>query len=106
MLKKYESLLNLEKTITKELFKNVEHPWEVLPKINEFILKSYFSQLFDKTSIEKSKKLPEIYKKVANKTNSLLINLNDFAETSNIDGLHYDIENHNKIARKIIEILE
>lgn len=38
MLKKYESLLNLDKTITKELFENVEHPWEVLPKINEFIL--------------------------------------------------------------------
>lgn len=38
MLKKYNDLLNLEATISKELFDNVEHPWEVLPKIKEFIL--------------------------------------------------------------------
>lgn len=39
MLKKYNSLLNLDATIAKELFEEVEHPWEVLPMIEMFILR-------------------------------------------------------------------
>lgn len=42
--------------------------------IDENILNSYFSQMFDKTSIKKSKELIEIYQDVANITNSKLIN--------------------------------
>lgn len=38
MLKKYDNLLNINRTICKELFISVAHPWEVLPKINSFIL--------------------------------------------------------------------
>lgn len=38
MLKKYNELLNLEATIAKELFERVEHPWEVLPLIKNYIL--------------------------------------------------------------------
>ena len=38
MLKKYDKLLNLDATIAKDLFNDVDHPWEVLPKIKEFIL--------------------------------------------------------------------
>ena len=33
-----EELYNLEETIAKELFLKVSYPWEILPKINEFIL--------------------------------------------------------------------
>lgn len=36
---KYNKLLDIEKTIAKELFENANHPWEVLDKINEYILK-------------------------------------------------------------------
>ena len=39
MLKNYKELLNLDATIAKELFESVNHPWEVLPLIKEFILK-------------------------------------------------------------------
>ena len=39
MLKKYENLLNLDATIAKELFDEVNYPWEVLPLIKDFILK-------------------------------------------------------------------
>lgn len=39
MLKKYEELLNLNATISKALFDEVEYPWEVLPKIKDYILK-------------------------------------------------------------------
>jgi len=38
MLKKYSNLLNLDATISKELFDGVNYPWEVLPKIKEYIL--------------------------------------------------------------------
>lgn len=74
--------------------------------IDEVILKSYFSNLFNQESIEKSKKLFDIYEKISKKYNCKLINLNQVAQVSNIDGLHYDIENHHKIAQKIIKILE
>ena len=34
---KVENLLNLSETIAKHIFNGVEYPWEVLPKIGEFI---------------------------------------------------------------------
>ena len=37
MLKKYNDLLNLDATIAKDLFERVEHPWEVLPLIKNYI---------------------------------------------------------------------
>ena len=36
---KIQKLLNLEETIAKEIFQGVTYPWEVLPKIGEFIIK-------------------------------------------------------------------
>lgn len=36
---KIENLYNLNETIAKELLENAIYPWEVLPKISEFILK-------------------------------------------------------------------
>ena len=38
MLKKYNELLNLDATLAKDLFERVEHPWEVLPLIKDYIL--------------------------------------------------------------------
>lgn len=35
---KIENLYNLEETIAKKIFEGAIYPWEVLPKINEFIL--------------------------------------------------------------------
>lgn len=70
--------------------------------INESILSSCFSSLFDTSSIEKSKHLPKIYERISSKYNCSLINLNDVAIVSAVDGLHYDIQNHKLIADKII----
>ena len=36
---KVSNLFNLEETIAKDLFEGVEYPWEVLPKISDYILK-------------------------------------------------------------------
>ena len=73
--------------------------------INECITNSYFAQLFDKSSIEKSKNLYEIYEKIANEFKCDLVNLNNITTTSNIDGIHYNIENHEKIADCISKLL-
>ena len=34
-----KDLFNLDETIAKDLFDGVAYPWEVLPKIGEFIVK-------------------------------------------------------------------
>lgn len=36
---KIENLYNLNETIAKDIFEGTTYPWEVLPKINEFIIK-------------------------------------------------------------------
>lgn len=74
--------------------------------IKENILNSFFNTLFDEKSIEKSKKLPEIYQKIAKVFELDLIDLNNIAETSSTDGLHYDVKGHKKIADKLIEFIK
>ncbi len=75
-------------------------------EINNCILKSSFSELFNESSIEKSKQLFKIYKKISDKYKIHLINLNDHLETSKIDGLHYDAENHKKLAQILSDYLK
>ena len=36
---KIKNLYNLEETIAKKIFEEATYPWEILPKINEFIIK-------------------------------------------------------------------
>lgn len=77
--------------------------------IKKSILKSFFAAMFDESSIEKSLKLPQIYKTIAKEENIQYIDLNNVAETSDIDGLHYSSQAHTKIAievaKKIRQIL-
>ena len=35
---KIKNLYNLEETIAKDIFEDLTYPWEVLPKIKEFII--------------------------------------------------------------------
>ncbi len=78
--------------------------------IKDCILQSYFAAMFDESSIEKSKYLPEIYKKAAQETDSYFMDLNDIATVSEYDGLHYEAEEHKKIglavAAKIREVFK
>lgn len=71
-------------------------------KINKNMLNSGFSALFNELSVEKSKNMIEIFKECKSKYNFDLIDLNEYVTTSNIDGLHFDIENH----RKIFEVVK
>ncbi len=59
-----ESLLNLEKTIAKDLFSNKKEPWSVLPQISQFIVEmgkqldpAKFDQLHENIWIAKTAKV-------------------------------------------------
>ena len=76
------------------------------PELTSNVLHSpIFSTLFDKTSIEKSKYLPEIYSKIAKNFKCDFIDLNGIAEPSTIDGLHFEPTEHEKIAKEIFKHL-
>lgn len=102
----YDISLEIFKENLEKLIKLIDSRIKVIllcPNIiDNCILKSYFANLFDESSVKKSKQLPEIYNEVALKNNCILINLNNIAKTSNIDSLHYDIKNHQLIAKEII----
>lgn len=74
----------------------------VAPSIlTEDVLIGNFACLFDRTSIEKSRQLPLLYQKIAEKQNIEFLDLNSVAKTSSLDGLHYAPEQHLKIAQVI-----
>ncbi len=71
-------------------------------KIKKNILNSYFSILFDEDSIKKSEKFGEIYKKISEENNCIFLDLDNYVQACDIDGLHYLEEEHKKIAEIII----
>ena len=73
--------------------------------ITENILNSNFRFMFDQTSIRKSKQITTIYEKIANEYNCKFLDLNKIVIPSEIDGLHYEVEEHKKIAQSIITLL-
>ena len=78
----------------------------VAPSIlTEDVLNGNFACLFDRTSIEKSRQLPLLYQKIAEKQNIEFLDLNSVAKISSLDGLHYAPEQHLKIAQAIFTIL-
>lgn len=78
----------------------------VAPSIlTDDVLNGNFACLFDRTSIEKSRQLPLLYQKIAEKQNIEFLDLNSVAKTSSLDGLHYALEQHLKIAQVIFKIL-
>ncbi len=49
---KIENILNLEQTIAKDIFKNCDYIWEILPKISDFIIQ--LGKTLDKAQFDKS----------------------------------------------------
>ncbi len=75
--------------------------------LTENVLKSpIFSTLFDNGSVEKSKHLAKIYEQIALENNCDFIDLNTIASTSAIDGLHFEPQEHKKIANEIFKHLD
>lgn len=73
--------------------------------LRENILGSYFANMFDGTSIEKSKSVGRIYKKLAKTNNCVYFDVNEFVKPSDVDGLHYDEVSHKIIADKLAAYL-
>ena len=97
-----EKLINISKTINPDIEIIIVSP----NRISDDIFDGYFVCQFDKTSIEKSKYISEKYLELSKKYNCKILDLNKLTEVSKYDGLHYEKEEHEKIAKKIYEILK
>lgn len=75
-------------------------------EIKKEVLTCFFKNMFDETSIKKSQQLAPIYEKVAHQNNCNFIDLNNIAQPSKKDGLHYDEEAHKKIAEALYSALK
>ncbi len=93
-----ENLITLAQSKTGEII--------IIPPVilSDNILKGYFADRFDKTSIDKSTKVGEIYKKLSNIHNCKFFDVNVFVKPSEIDGLHYDEISHKIIAEKLAQL--
>lgn len=74
--------------------------------LTEDVLHGYFSIQFDKTSIEKSYKISNIYKQASEEFNCSFIDLDKVAKVSPIDGLHYEEKEHRLIAQALFLLLD
>lgn len=75
-------------------------------KLAKNVFKSpLFSTLFDEKSIEKSRYLSKIYEQIAEITDCDFVDLNQVATPSDIDGLHFEEEEHKKIANEVFSRL-
>jgi lysophospholipase L1-like esterase len=75
------------------------------PLLSDDVLRGNFSYQFDEISVEKSKILPEIYKKLAERYGCIYVDWNDEIKPSELDGLHYSPQSHEKISKIFTEII-
>lgn len=68
-------------------------PLELTPEA----LDGDFADAYDEECIEIAKKLPQAYKKQAEKDGFLFFDANQYARCCKLDGLHLDAENHRKL---------
>lgn len=73
------------------------------PVLSDNLLDGYFACQFDEKSIENSKKIKPVYKKVAENKNCKLIEIDTFVTPSEADGLHFSAESHKIIGKVIAE---
>ena len=62
--------------------------------------------MFNETSIQKSKEIGQIYKKIAKKLGCYIFDINEFTKPSDTDGLHYNEASHKLISEKLLKFLE
>ena len=74
--------------------------------ITDKVLKSFFIEMFNEESIQKSYMLADIYQEIAIKNNCLFIDLEKIAKVSDKDGLHYDSDAHKAIAEAFYSTLK
>ena len=75
------------------------------PAIGEGICESPFNTSFDITAVERSKQLPLLYSKIAEKYGCIFVNTANYIESSKEDSLHLSKDAHKKLAEVLDDIL-
>lgn len=57
---------------------------------------------FNEKSVEVSKKLGDVYEKIATEENLFFLRASDYANASDIDREHLDSKGHEKLAKAVI----
>lgn len=65
---------------------------------------TFFAEIFD-GAVEKSKKLGSHYKGIAEKNKCLFLDTSEIIETSNVDGIHFDSQEHCKLGKVVAQII-
>lgn len=92
--------------IAKKLCPDVDVVLMLPAVLTDDIYSNYFKEQFDADSISQSKRLPDIFKQVAEDKKVFLFNLNDYVSVSNVDGLHFSAETHKKIAKELSSFIK
>ena len=100
IVNKAESVMNIKQGYVPKIL--VLSP----PEISPDVLKGPFCDSFDEVSIDKSKRLAEYYKKVADKHGCMFLDAKLYIKPSVEDGLHLDPEGHKGLAEAVFNALK
>ena len=100
IIKKTESVMELKQGYVPKIL--VVSP----PEISTDILTGPFSGSFDEAAIDKSKRLAEFYRKVADKHGCGFIDAKQYVKPSKEDGLHLDAQGHKGLAEIIAKTVQ
>ena len=73
--------------------------------LSEKVLEGFFNYQFDKNSVEKSRKVGNTFRNLANIYHCEYLDINKFTVPSDIDGLHYDENSHKLIGQKLTDLI-
>ena len=74
-------------------------------RIGDGIAQSPFKDSFSEKTVEYSKALPDLYRKVAEKYGCEFLNAAEYAQPSELDSLHFMPEDHNNRAKALFSII-
>ena len=100
IVNKAESVMNIKQGYVPKIL--VVSP----PEISPDVLKGPFCDSFDEVSIDKSKRLAEYYKKVADKHGCMFLDAKLYIKPSVEDGLHLDPAGHKGLAEAVFNALK
>ena len=100
IVNKAESVMNIQQGYVPKIL--VVSP----PEISPDVLKGPFCDSFNEVSIDKSKRLAEYYKKVADKHGCMFLDAKLYIKPSVEDGLHLDPAGHKGLAEAVYNSLK
>lgn len=74
--------------------------------LGEDVWKLEYDPEFNRKSVQVSKKLKEVYKRIAEKNKSMFLAASDYAKPSNIDQEHLDAKGHEDLAKAIYNVIQ